>query len=280
MPKCRVCNNQDLVKFFDSPNTHGRHPINHQTFPLYHCPACQAYSLDSVEKDPQYYQHSYSPGYYSSNLFKNIFSHLNFIRQQTITRHFPHNKTISLLDVGCGQGEFLEYLSPNKFMRTGLELNQQAVKIAKSKGLNVISGDVNKDLVINQKFDCITLWHVIEHLPNPTSTIILLHKFLNPGGTIIIATPNSNSLGFKYGLKNYFHLDSPRHLTILNKNSLKYILEQAKFTNISFINPFFDFPLDLFWSLRKSKLKYFVYPFYPIFKLLSLETIYATACRR
>lgn len=280
MLQCRVCHSPHSVKSFTALNTHGRHLINKQAFYVYHCPDCQTYFLGPVEKKSDYYFTSYINDYYPSPGFANrIISLLDNIRINLIIRQFPEHHKISLLDIGCGQGEFLKSLPDHIFIKTGLEINPTAVKLASAKGLKIVAGDINSLKLDNQKFDCITLWHVLEHLPHPSDTIKKLYRILNPQGVLLLATPNSDSVGFKYGQKYYFHLDAPRHLFIPNHTNLSLMLTRAKFSKFTFINPFYDYPLDLFWSLRRSVLKYLIYPLYPIFKILSSETVYTLAVK-
>lgn len=100
-----------------------------------------------------------------------------------------------------------------------------------------------------------------------------IKRILKKDGILVISTPNTDCLGFKYGKSHWFHLDVPRHLILYNRKSLEYLLNKAGFKIIREKNIFYDFPLDLFWSIRKSWMKYFIYPFYPIFKYLSKETL-------
>jgi SAM-dependent methyltransferase len=196
-----------------------------------------------------------------------------------ISRHFSKKTKIKILDIGCCRGEFLNGLPSNRFKKFGVEINPQVAKIASLSGLNIITGDINQIDFKTKKFDCITMWHVFEHLPNPSKTIQQISKILKPNGLLIFTVPNSNSIGFKYGHKNFFHLDSPRHLFIPNEKSLEKLLQQSDLTKITFKNPFLEYPLDLFWSIRKSNIKYIIYPFYLIFKIFSPELLQVTATK-
>jgi len=209
------------------------------------------------------------------SIFK-LFSQKKYKR---ILRHFPNKSRVKILDIGCGRGDFLNKLPSNRFQKFGVEINPQSAQIASSLGLNIITGDIDQINFHSKNFDCVTMWHVFEHLPNPSKTIQQISKILKPNGLLIFTVPNCNSIGFKYGKENFFHLDSPRHLFIPNEKSLKKLLQKSNFTNIRFENSFLDYPLDLFWSIRKTKIKYLVYPFYFIFKIFSHESLQISATK-
>lgn len=278
MIRCRLCKSNNIKKAFLSPDTHGRHLNSNKTYQMYYCRSCSNYFLYNEETKKNYYKKAYPKNYYPNNGFfsKFILSILNLInhkKYKTIIKHFPEKIKIKILDVGCGTGEFLKSLPSNRFQKFGIEINPQAAQIASSLGLKIIHGDINRVNFKSNKFDCVTMWHVFEHLPNPTITIQQISKILKPNGLLIFTVPNSNSIGFKYGQENFFHLDSPRHLFIPNELSIKKFLKKSKFNNITFKNPFFDYPLDLFWSVRKKKIKYLIYPLYFVFKILSRESL-------
>lgn len=143
--------------------------------------------------------------------------------------------------------------------------------LCKSKKINIYNKAIELIDFGEKKFDVITLWHVIEHLENPLKTIRKACKILSDNGILVFQVPNNGSLGFKCGKKYWFHLDSPRHLMIPNIKTINYLCTKNGLKIIRVINEFYDYPLDLFWSVRKSPIRFIVYPFYPIFKLLSKE---------
>ena len=280
MIKCRFCRSKKTIKSFKSFNTHGRHFINKEQFQLYFCKHCSSYFISNIKINSKYYSKYYTPHYYS-----NVTSFISKIIIYTYTKigylrffYKYHHQKLKILDIGCGRGEFLQSL-PNNFIKFGAEMNSQGIEICQNLGINVYVGDINKIDFKQAKFDIITLWHVLEHLPDPKKTLKIIYSLLKPSGRLFIAVPNSNSIGFKYGRQNYFHLDSPRHLTIPNDKSIKILLTEIGFSKIRIHLSFFDSPLDLFWSIRKSPLKLIIYPFYLIFKLFNKETILVSAIK-
>lgn len=278
---CRLCHSHSIRLAFTSSNIHGRHQLSNENFPLYLCQHCGAYFLDNIETKPHYYSQYYPESYYS-NRAHFLDNFLNFIFYQPklnlINHYFVSKKNISVLDIGCGTGEFLKYL-PKKIIKSGVEINSQALKYIDQSQINLYIGNLNEIDFKKQQFDCIVLFHVLEHLPDPQKSLKIIHKLLKKNGLLVFSVPNSDSLGFKVGKQNYFHLDSPRHLFIPNFENIKILLSKTGFHQIDKHPPLFDYPLDLFWSVRKKWIRLFINIFYPIFKVLDWETIVISAVK-
>lgn len=280
---CLVCDSLNVMNIFRACDIHGRKIIDSGNyFEVYKCINCEGIFIPSVIIDKEYYSGNYSTGYYdtklNSRLINIIINSLEKftvkIKEKLIVNNLSEKKEkVKIFDIGCGNGQFLNYISSKHFDKYGLEINLEGFNICKEKGINVFNQDLDKVCFDSNFFDVITLWHVIEHSDNPNKMLISIKKILKDDGILLITTPDTNSLGFKYGQSLWFHLDAPRHLTLHNKVSLSYLLEKNGFEIIQRSNFFCDFPLDLFWSVRKSRMKYLIYPLYPFFKFFDRETI-------
>lgn len=101
-----------------------------------------------------------------------------------------HKASGSLLDVGTGIAQFLSIAKDN-FEVKGTEISQSAIIIAKEKyHIDVNHGEIER-IEFNSKFDVITLFHVLEHVPNPLLTIKRCKELLNNEGILIVAVPNN-----------------------------------------------------------------------------------------
>lgn len=102
----------------------------------------------------------------------------------------------AVLDVGCGTGAFLDMARQNGMVTHGLELNKAAAKNAEAKGhivFNELLSELNPG-TFNERFDLITLFQVLEHVPDPVQMMHQAAKLLRPGGCVSVAVPNARGL--------------------------------------------------------------------------------------
>lgn len=128
----------------------------------------------------------------------------------------------TLLDIGAGTGEFLIAAKKQNWQVYGMEPNATALKLAAGKGLNL---ELNLSAFDSKKFDVVTLWHVLEHIPDLEDMISQLTDLVKPGGTLIIAVPNYNSYDAKHYGKFWAAYDVPRHLWHFSQESMKKIFK-------------------------------------------------------
>jgi len=126
-------------------------------------------------------------GKYDSWLKEEECRSLHYRRRLKILKQ--HRSSGLLLDVGTGTGQFLS-IARESFTVLGTEVSESAVRIAKNKyGLDVKQGQV-EDIHFDTRFDVITLFHVLEHVPNPVSTLRRCRELLNSDGILVAAVPN------------------------------------------------------------------------------------------
>jgi len=99
----------------------------------------------------------------------------------------------SLLDIGSGIGQFLNYAQNDFYPVIGTEISDTAIEIAKEKfSITLMKGGI-EDIKFEKSFDIITLFHVLEHVENPKRTVKKIHQLLTTGGIVFIAVPNDVS---------------------------------------------------------------------------------------
>ncbi|EPG76324.1 putative methionine biosynthesis protein MetW [Leptospira fainei serovar Hurstbridge str. BUT 6] len=152
----------------------------------------------------------------------------------------------NILDVGCGLGFFIKMVNNNRpgWEAVGYEISNQAIKFAKEKnGLkNVHSGIVQTSNLPKEKFDIITLWDVIEHIPRPHALITYLFTLLKPGGFLFIQTPNFPVQLFKAKLKvlisgmrpDCHYLEAKDHINDYSEKTLSMLSKQCGFSSVEF----------------------------------------------
>jgi len=135
----------------------------------------------------------------------------------------------SILDIGCGTGDFITFCKQNDWNITGVEPNKHARNLASgkinSKASRTVIFESIENLIKNntEKYDVITMWHVLEHVPNLEEYISYLKQLLKQNGTLVIAVPNYNSYDANYYGKFWAAFDVPRHLWHFSKKSIQKI---------------------------------------------------------
>ncbi len=133
----------------------------------------------------------------------------------------------SLLDVGCGNGEFISRMKAFGWKVSGLDPDPQAVSYGRNNGLDICTGTI-ADLPGSACYDVITLTHVIEHVADPVSLLQECGKRLRSHtGRLIITTPNIKSLGHARFRKYWRGLEAPRHFMIFSPAGLRECVTQA-----------------------------------------------------
>jgi ubiquinone/menaquinone biosynthesis C-methylase UbiE len=155
----------------------------------------------------------------------------------------------TILDIGCGTGDFLKTMETNGWDITGFEPNSKAAQIAKSKGLNLMN---DLSYVPDNYFDVITMWHVLEHVADLENQIKELHRLIKPNGLIIIAVPNFKSFDATYYKSNWAAFDVPRHLWHFSADSIKHLFGRVGIELLQVKPMYFD---SFYVSLLSGKYK-------------------------
>ena len=159
---------------------------------------------------------------------------------------------IKILDYGCGAGEFLKIMEKD-FQTFGLEPDENARELT-SKKLTKTQMISSLDEVENSSLDVISLWHVLEHIPNQDEILETFHQKLKPSGKLIIAVPNCTSYDAKYYKEFWAAYDVPRHLFHFSKSGMENLMkEKSKHWNLEKTKPLL---LDSFYiSVLSEKYK-------------------------
>ncbi len=135
-----------------------------------------------------------------------------------------------LLDIGCSAGFFLACLKKYGWDVTGVEISQWASNFARKKlGLKVYTGKV-EDVNFSDQFDVITMYHVLEHLPNPSNTLEKVYDILDTNGVLIINGPNFASFDRIWHGKEWRGYDLPFHLYHFTPDTYRAFLEKTGFS--------------------------------------------------
>jgi SAM-dependent methyltransferase len=143
-----------------------------------------------------------------------------------------------LLDVGCGNGQFLLWARELGWECHGVELDAAAARVARDQGISVLGSSLDELPPGSAgSFDAITLSHVIEHVHDPIDMLRRCRDLLRPGGYLWLETPNTESLGYSMYGASWRGLETPRHLVLFNFASLCWSLERAGFERVQRLQP-------------------------------------------
>lgn len=135
----------------------------------------------------------------------------------------------NLLDIGCGDGRFLNSIRETGFIVYGTDISDEGLRNArKAYGLkNLFKGELKDARYEEGVFDAITLWTSLEHVHNPLDLLREVSRVLSKQGAIVLSVPNSASLQFRLFRERWFHLDVPRHLYIYSQKSMGMLCEKS-----------------------------------------------------
>jgi len=233
---CPICGSTELKSALHLQD----HFLSKENFELIECAQCTVRITQPQPPESEIFKYYKSDEYVSHSDTKKGLINLAYQQVKAITlrsklrllRKF--SPATSVLDFGCGTGDFLLHCQKNGLETMGVEPDADARKRAIEKGLNVVSIEESKQL--NTTFDSITLWHVLEHTYDPSATIQQLIKNLAPDGVLVIAVPNYLSHDAQLYGEYWAAYDVPRHLfhftpktiEVLSRNcGLKLVLQQG-----------------------------------------------------
>ena len=143
------------------------------------------------------------------------------------------HETGSLLDVGCGNGNFIYEMKSLGWDVYGVEPDHQSAEIAANKyKLKVFCGSLESAIFEEQRFDVITLNHVVEHLEDPVSVLRHCLDLLKDDGKVVLTAPNIDSHGFEKYKKSWYALDIPRHFFQFSLQTLSECAMKAGFKRV------------------------------------------------
>lgn len=250
---CPLCGHVESKHFISATD----HNVSNDSFNITKCVACELKFTNPRIKEEKIGNYYKSEDYIShSNTNKGVINKLYHLvrkyqirQKEKLISKICENKT--LLDIGCGTGDFINYCKEKKWNVLGLEPDKKARSYAE----NTFQLNIYPDLKSfkNNSVDVVTMWHSLEHVYNLKDDLKRIFQLINKNGHLIIAVPNSDSYDAKYYNTFWAAYDLPIHLYHFNKKNIYALAKMFGFTVIK-INPmiFDSFYISMLSEKKKN----------------------------
>ena len=252
---CQVCQGADIKDFIRVID----HNYSGDVFNISECVSCGyrftnprpiESTIGNYYKSENYISHNSTKKGLINKIYHLVRNYQFKIKESSIekTKISPGKK---VLDVGCGTGNFVNHLNLHGWNAEGVETDEKAREIAKLSNIKVYK---NISLVDSEKYDVITMWHVLEHVYNLNDYMQNLRSLLKKDGLLVIGVPNSNSYDANIYKENWYAYDAPIHISHFRKCNMKLLAEKNKFKHTKTQKLFFDaFYISMLSSKKSSK---------------------------
>ena len=239
---CPICNHSGSSVFLEGID----YSYTKEEFTIVECDSCHfryTNPIPTIEKIGDYYKADNYISHTSSK--KGIFEKVyHQVRKHTLKKKLQlvskYAKSQTLMDIGCGTGDFLGFVNQNGWNVKGLEPSPDArEKAIKNHKVEVESTDeLSKQ--VSESFDAITMWHVLEHVYNLNDDFAQFKRILKKDGHLFIAVPNCSSYDAQHYHKEWAAYDLPIHLYHFRPNDIKALAEKHNMKMVEMIPMKFD----------------------------------------
>ncbi len=228
--QCPICKSENIAAVLSAKDN----TVSQQNFVIMHCSNCTARFTQNVPEQENigtfyasenYISHSDTQEGFINKLYHAI-RKITLASKKNLVQKETTLTTGKILDVGCGTGAFLHTMKNAGWDVTGLEPDEAARE--KAKSLYNIEPQPSPDLFnfSENKFDAVTMWHVLEHVHQLQQYILQLKKIIAANGKIFIAVPNYTSYDAQLYKETWAAYDVPRHLYHFSPQSMQQLIQQ------------------------------------------------------
>jgi 2-polyprenyl-3-methyl-5-hydroxy-6-metoxy-1,4-benzoquinol methylase len=253
---CPVCSSEKIGLLFICND----HFISKKNFEVFQCSACSfRFTQDYPEEadiarfyeSESYISHSDTEEGLSNKLYR-FARKTMLVRKKNMVSDITGLNTGSILDIGSGTGYFAATMQNAGWSAEGIEINEKAREFSRTHFGLEASPPEKISSIGSGTYDCITLWHVLEHFHDPYKYISEIYRMLKPEGFCIIALPNSISYDAEYYKSFWAAWDVPRHLWHFSPVTFSLFTGKTGFV----IKKLKVLPLDVFYiSILSEKYK-------------------------
>ena len=254
--ECPLCSSSKISLFLKCKD----HFLSKEDFDLFRCSACDfvfTQDLPDEQGIGRYYEsYDYLSHNYTAKGFINkiyfLVRRIMLRRKRAIIKDATGLKRGSLLDIGSGTGHFSGSMKEVGWLVTGVEPNKKARDYSiRRYGVNIIDPEHISELLTGS-FDCITLWHVLEHLQEPFKYAVDINRLLKPDGICVVALPNNNAFDAVFFKEFWAAYDVPRHFWHFNPSTFELFSKKTGFE----ITGIKSLPFDVFYiSILSARYK-------------------------
>lgn len=222
--RCILCQTRDREKLIEKDN-----------WSVYRCPECGLGFLDprpSEKEIENLYRSEYFSKRYDSGLDPDSAEYRKRLSGEQHRLKFIKSIKSSgfMLDMGCGYGYFLDAGRKKGYTVQGLDVSRWAAQYAVEKlNLSVATGKIADVIFPEKTFDIITMWHSLEHTPDPRIAVQKAKQWLKPHGILVIDVPNYEGTDAQQTWETWDGWSLPYHYWHFTLQSLKKLLEQYNF---------------------------------------------------
>jgi len=229
--QCPVCGSDKFEIFLKTRD----YFLTKEEFTLVRCASCSFVFTNPRPVDEELSKYYKSPDYLSHTARKRNAKDIVYqaLRSVNIRKKYKlvsrFKKGTEMLDIGSGTGELLAYFKEKGWSVTGIEPEETARNFAHEKfGIDVFEEEKLPGFPL-KSFDVITLWHVLEHIPDLNRTLENIKEKLKNDGYLIVAAPNIESTDFDYYQDKWAALDVPRHLYHFSPETIRLLFDKHGF---------------------------------------------------
>jgi len=237
LSSCTICNSNEITLL-----------KNFEKLYLVKCKQCSFVFDKRIPTQEELYEHY---KVYSYSTLKPLPKETSKSYNKLLDEFEKYRKNGNILDISCGQGDFLIEAKKRNWNVYGTEFSKSAVDICLSRGINMYKGDLNKKIFQNISFDVVTSFEVIEHINTPQSFIEVSNYKLRNNGLLYCTTPNFDAI-LRFMEKDKFKIiNYPEHISFFTKKSISILGDRYNLKKIKILTSGLD--IGRFINILKNK---------------------------
>lgn len=226
--KCPICGGDSQQHFLEAED----HNVSEDLFTIVECGDCSFRFTNPIPTEDTIGSYYKSENYVShSGTKKGLINRIyHIVRSRAIKQKeslaLMYSKEKSILDIGCGTGDFLGHCKSQNWTTLGLEPDESARKMAHANNLIEARSLTHLYDIKENTFDVISMWHVLEHVYNLNADIDQYKKILKADGAILVAVPNCSSYDAEHYKSDWAAFDLPIHLYHFRPENMKQLFSR------------------------------------------------------